>query len=427
MKVQKNKTASSRNSRANRREIRAAALQLLRDPTFLFRVGQKLEQLGITGEEKSRLTIFLASLTKDLNRPVSVLVKGVTSSGKNHALRTIISLLPPESVIIRASLTAKSLAYGSGDLGGKVFYIYEYRGGRDAQYMTRELQSEGSLQHEHTVSVGNDRSTKVARRTGDPVFVSTTTSLKVYADDETRFLSLKADESEDLTRKVLRSKFQQNEPKIQQPAVEIWQETVRLISENPRGFRYPQWFGCLAEEIPAGETRARRDAERFLSLLKAVTVCRSFSDGRREVKGDIEINLADYCVAYEILSDAFAFTYSGAHPNALKVAETVRKLNGDLKRPVTSEEIREHHGWERDVTYKWINVAIERNLIAREPGTRENNLKRLIPRAGAETKFLPHPTLILREVEDGMKFVRYVHPLTGRQQTLRRQAEEDDV
>ena len=132
MKARKKKTASNRNSKGKRREIRAAALQLLRDPTFLFRVGQKLEQLGITGEEKSRLTIFLAALTKDLDRPVSVLMKGATSSGKNHSLRTITSLLPPESVIIRASLTAKALAYGSGDLGGKVFYIYEYRGGRDA-------------------------------------------------------------------------------------------------------------------------------------------------------------------------------------------------------------------------------------------------------------------------------------------------------
>jgi hypothetical protein len=409
------------------KKIRAAALELLHDSHFLFRVGQKLEELGVTGEGKNRLTLFLAALTKDLEKPVSVLMKGPTSSGKNNVVRSIVSLLPPECVITRASLTPKALAYGSESLSGKVFYLYEYRGGRDAQYMTRELQSEGSVTHEHTVMTGKGRTTELARRSGDPVFLTTTTEEKVFADDETRFLSLRADESAELTRAVLRSKFRPTSPRAQQPSIQVWREAIRVLSEDLRGFRYPEWFTFLAERIPAAETRARRDAERFLSLLKAVAACSSLSDGRRDEKGDIQINLADYCIAYEILNEAFAFTYGGAHPHALMVAETVRKLRGDFKRPVTVKEVAEHHGWEQPLAYKWVNVAIESKLIVREAGTREKNLKRLIPRAAAESTFLPHPTLVLRDGQDAAKFVRYIHPLTGHTQTLRRiVAEEDD-
>jgi hypothetical protein len=41
-------------------EIRKQALQLLGDPQYLFRAGQKLGDLGVVGEERNRLVLFLA-------------------------------------------------------------------------------------------------------------------------------------------------------------------------------------------------------------------------------------------------------------------------------------------------------------------------------------------------------------------------------
>lgn len=403
-----------------------AALQLLRDPQFLYRLGQKLHEMGVVGEEKNCLTLFLATVTRSLDHPISVLIKGPTSSGKNNAVRNVVSLLPPECVITRSSLTKKALAYGTEDLSGKVIYLFEYQGGKDAQYMTREIQSEGSLQHEHTVVSGGGRSTQIAMRIGEPVFLSTTTADRVYADDETRFLSLRADESEDLTRKVLRAKFQPTQPKVGQPGIEIWQEAIRLLASDPRAFHYPDWFGFVADKIPAGEPRSRRDAERFISLLKAVAHCKSFSDGRHDRKGAIEIELADYCIAYELLSEGFNFTYSGAHPHALKVAETVRKLHADMKRPVTVKEVADHNAWEQALAYKWVNAAIQNKLVVREAGTQQNNLKRLIPGVDTEKHFLPHPTLVLTEGQDDVQRVTFINPLTGKPITLQRKTKDED-
>ena len=62
-------------------KLRAAALMLIRDSQFLYRIGEKLRELGIVGERRNGLTLFLAAVTKDLDQPMSVLVKGPTSSG----------------------------------------------------------------------------------------------------------------------------------------------------------------------------------------------------------------------------------------------------------------------------------------------------------------------------------------------------------
>lgn len=57
-------------------------------------------------------------------------------------------------------------------------------------------------------------------------------------------------------------------------------------------------------------------------------------------------------MAYEILNEAFASTYRSAHPNAIKVAETVRAMSARLKRSVTIQQVAEERSWERAVAYK---------------------------------------------------------------------------
>jgi hypothetical protein len=190
------------------KKTKAAALALLRDAQFLFLVKQEVGAAGVVGEGDNRLVLYLACLTSALDKVVSVLVKGSTSTGKNNLTKTVLSLVPPEKLLTRSSLSKTALAYGSEELAGKILYLAEHRGGKDAQFFTRLLQSEGELQHEVTTVSGRNRETQVNTRTGTPVFVSTTTDERVYEDDETRFLSVRANDSEELTRLVFQAQFE---------------------------------------------------------------------------------------------------------------------------------------------------------------------------------------------------------------------------
>ena len=51
------------------RRLQNEALELLKDPSFLFRVSEEIEALGVVGEKRNRLILFLAMLTAQLTRP----------------------------------------------------------------------------------------------------------------------------------------------------------------------------------------------------------------------------------------------------------------------------------------------------------------------------------------------------------------------
>src|ERR1039458_10386093 len=60
------------------------ANKLLRDPAFLFRVSNQIEAAGVVGEKTNGLVITLATLTTQTRSPVSIMLKGGSSSGKSN-------------------------------------------------------------------------------------------------------------------------------------------------------------------------------------------------------------------------------------------------------------------------------------------------------------------------------------------------------
>jgi energy-coupling factor transporter ATP-binding protein EcfA2 len=194
-----------KNKPKTNRKTRAYALSLLRCPEFLYLVNRRVGGEGVVGETQNRLVLYLACLTSALDKVVSVLVKGPSSTGKSNLTKTVLSLVPPEKLLTRSSFSKKTFAYTAEELAGKVLYLVEHRGGEDAAFYRRLLQSEGELHHEVTIGSG----TQVTSHIGAPVFISTTTDERVYEDDETRFLSIRADESAELTREVVRVQFKE--------------------------------------------------------------------------------------------------------------------------------------------------------------------------------------------------------------------------
>jgi len=402
-------------------KIRRAALSLLADPAFLSRVCSKLQELGLVGEKQSALVVFLAAVTKVFKKPVSILARGSSSSGKSNLLRLVCQLFPVDCVLKRASLTQKAPVYGEGSLAGKILYLFEYRGGKDAMYLTRLQQSEGEIAHEFTTTRGRQRGTAVALRQGSPVVLTSTTERHVLVDDETRFLSVHSDDSAELTRQIVLQQFASEEITACEPSTATWREATRILTEKCPVFVHPSWLKTVAAHIPADDTRARRDSARLRSLLEAVALVRSFSDGRRADNPDrIEIRFSDYGISHQILSTAFSSTYRGVQPQVLRVSEAVSELHKETKRSVTVHEIAEKLSWEQQVTYKWVKVAVNQKLILLEPGAHEKNVKLYSPGRSKSTRFLPDPQSVLDDCDELPDSVVYLDPLTGKQKKLRR-------
>jgi hypothetical protein len=109
------------------------ALKLIKDRRLLFKVSEQIGLLGLVGETRNGLIVFLAALTMVITnkkRRPSVMVLGPSGSGKTMVIEVPLRLFPPESVVRRASFTRLALAYGQDSLDKKALFVDEYRGGK---------------------------------------------------------------------------------------------------------------------------------------------------------------------------------------------------------------------------------------------------------------------------------------------------------
>jgi hypothetical protein len=395
-------------------EITDAAAELVKDPRFLYRAWKKIEGLGMVGEVRNVLIVFLVCLTLILKKKVSLIVTGPSSSGKSTVLQVPLKLFPPELIIRRVSFSRKAMAYGKEPLGDKILYVNEYSGGREAQLQLRILQSEGEIAHEYTAR----GRTEVTSRVGSPVVLTTTTEESIFEDDATRFLAIQIDETADQTLAVFKAEINDRELSGQ-PALEVWREAIRQLKDSYDGdFTFPSWLNYVAEQLPRDNVRSRRDWKRFLALIQVIALCRSQADGNKE------ITFADYCVAYRIFNEAFTATAYTLNQNELELQKAVIRLHKDLGRAVTTKEMMKELGWHESMTYKFVREAVKHKLVQYESGTRERNLKMILPIPDSYGTFLPNPRKVLDNAEELGQSIKYLDPFTGEWKTVTRSAKK---
>lgn len=380
------------------------AQELTNDPRFLFRLGKKIGELGVIQEKHNRLITPLACITAYFGNRVSLLITGPSGCGKSTIPENALKLLPPECVIKRVSFSQKALVYGEGSLDGKVLYVPEYRSGKEAQLLIRILQSEGELAHEYTAG----RKTKVVKRLGSPVVLTTTTEEAIFEDDSTRFLTIRASESPKKILAVLKNAIANSIISGEEPPVEAWQEAFReLRSRAQKPFSFPGFLEFVAEQLPLDEVRVQRDWKRFLAFLQAIALCRPQNGP------STKITFGDYCIAHRLLNSAFTGTTQAVSENELAVQRTVTKLWSNRRRAVTINDIRDKLSWPEGVTYKYVRVAVKHGLVKYADGTRERNVKLLLPTNRVARDFLPNPMRVLEHIGRGKGETVYVDPLTG--------------
>jgi hypothetical protein len=297
----------------------------------------------------------------------------------------------------------------------RILYLQEYRGGKDAQYLIRQLQSEGRITHEATTVLGGKRGTQVVRQIGIPVVLTSTTEWKVFPDDATRFLSVSVDESKEQTRAIARAQIGRGHQRLE-PPLQVWQRAVSLIKRKKEDFQNPpEWLHNVAEQLPAEQVRVRRDWSRYLRLCQAIALC------RRGVSDEpTDITFADYVVAYKIFEPALASTSSDIHPQELELLRAIKKLRKRSPKGVTVTAITEYLEWDRPRVYKTLDLAAKHKAIEYKPGTREKNEKLIVAVRGVSRHFLPRPIQVLRGRKDLPKVIRFVDPLTGKRKKLTR-------
>ncbi len=412
-------------------EAREAARELSEDPALLHKAIRAIGALGVVGEEENRALLYVALLSAKTEAPISVLVKGRSSSGKSFLVSTVLRLIPPRGYYELSSMSAKALVYADLDFRHRHLVLYEEDGlnNEEVLYLVRTLLSEGQIRYLTVEKSPQGR--MVAReihRPGPTALITTMTKGLTKEDNETRTFSLYMDDSKAHTLRVVQALAEQ-EALGARPEVDVapWHALYEALPQVEVVVPFAPAIARLleAQDLPEDLTRLRRDFGRFLTLLKVVAL---LHHARREERGGkLVAALEDYALAYHLAARPLVRSVRTISPQALKVAEAVRRVVMDKEAEAdakakgqeggrefwaTPSEVGRVLKWGRRTIYRWVDLAEEGGLI--EVRT-EGNRKKLYPVEDAPLdeaayRLLPEPEELARELGEELA---YVHPVHG--------------
>jgi len=343
---------------------------------ILYQVIHATDRMGIVGENILRVMVYLCFTSRITDQPLSITVKGESSSGKSFACQVVKKLIPEEGMFFITRATQNALYHIQEDgLQHKIVYINELPGSESADYSIRSAQSERDLvlmvPKKDPTTGSIETEIKVVK--GPVGFLLTTTKAEMFDENETRNFSLYTDDSPSLTKEIGKITVRKAKGELFELSIEeinLFKNIQRLLNPDYR-IVIP-----YAEEVfssfPEKPVRIRRDRERFRVLIEIVTLLHQFHREHREEHGKVTLvsTLADYYIAKKVGEAMLLNTIYEIGPASKQVLETIKYLE-DTQQQIdftesfsfTYQDISDVLEWKYEKTKKWVKNLLHAGLI----------------------------------------------------------------
>ena len=340
----------------------AEALALLRAPDLLERILADFAACGVVGEESNKLVGYLAAVSRQLDRPLAVIIQSSSAAGKSSLMDAVLALMPEEDCVRYSAMTGQSLFYmGETNLKHKILAIAEEEGVAQAGYALKLLQSDGQVT---IASTGKDPAsgllvTHEYRVEGPVMLFLTTTAIDIDEELLNRCLVLTVNESREQTRAI--HALQRSRQTLEGLLAEEGRDDIVRLHRNAQRLLQP-----LAVVNPYADrltflddkTRTRRDHMKYLSLIRAIALLHQV---QREVKTVqhkgkpvryIEVVPADIRVANRLAHEVLGRTLDELPPQTRRLLTALHAwVAGECARQsVTRGDFRFSRRQVRDIT-----------------------------------------------------------------------------
>jgi hypothetical protein len=343
-------------------EERAEALQWLRAPNLIERLKQAFHLAGIIGEEANTLVAYLAGVSRKLERPLAIIIQSASAAGKSTLMDAVLSFFPEEDRIKYSAMTGQSLYYlGETNLQHKILAVVEEAGAEKASYALKLLQSEGELT---IASTGKDPNTgrmvtQEYHVQGPVMLFLTTTAINLDEELQNRCLTLAVDESSAQTDRIHRLQ-RERRTLAGLIAREARQEVLTKLKNAQRLLQPVPVLNPYAPDLtfPSSQTRNRRDHEKYLTLIDAITLLHQHQRPIRYADGTelayVEVTVADIAHANRLAHEVLGRSLDALPPQSRRllglIADWVReRANTEGTKPgevrFTRRQLREATGW----------------------------------------------------------------------------------
>jgi DNA primase catalytic core len=343
-------------------EERTAALALLRDEHLLDRIAADFAACGLVGEETNKLVGYLAAVSRKLAAPLAVLVQSSSAAGKSSLMDAVLAFVPEGERVRYSAITGQALFYmGRGDLKHRILALCEEEGASRAAYALKLLQSDGSLT---IASTGKDSATGALvtqeyRVEGPVMLFLTTTAIELDEELLNRCLVLSVDEGRIQTEAIHRLQRQRRTlqgllaREARTNIIELHQNAQLLLRPLAVVNPYADRLTFLSDR-----TRARRDHEKYLTLIDAITLLHQHQRPIRYADGTelayVEVTVADIAHANRLAHEVLGRSLDALPPQSRRllglIADWVReRANTEGTKPgevrFTRRQLREATGW----------------------------------------------------------------------------------
>jgi hypothetical protein len=317
-------------------EEREEALAWLQEPKLIERLREAFHKAGIIGEETNTLVAYLAGVSRKLERPLAIIIQSASAAGKTTLMDAVLSFFPAEERVKYSAMTGQSLYYlGETNLKHKILAVVEEAGAEKASYALKLLQSEGELT---IASTGKDPTTgKMVTQEyhveGPVMIFLTTTAIDLDEELQNRCLTLAVDESAEQTERIHRMQ-RERRTLAGLIAREERKDLLRKLCNAQRLLAPVDVLNPYAPDLTFAKerTRHRRDNEKYLTLIDAITLLHQHQRERikHPVNGRmvevLETTLDDIALANQLAPEVLGRSLDELPPQTRRLLGHIREL-----------------------------------------------------------------------------------------------------
>jgi len=344
------------------REALGSCRELAESTDILAELIADLERCRLVGEIDNAKLLYLAMMSRLLEKIVSVVVKGPSSGGKSHLVKLVASFFPESAFCRFTAMSERTLLYTEEPLSHRHLIFSEAAGiGSDFQeYIIRTLLSEGFLEYEVVEKTPEGLRPRKIRKDGPTGFITTTTRVGLNGENETRYLSLTVTDTRDQTRQVFKTLAKEQ---IEEPDLTRWHALQVYLEGAEHRVTIP-YGEVLAEMTGDVAVRLRRDFSVIQSLIRAHAILHQATRDR-DAKGQIVATLKDYAAIRKLVANLIAEGVEATVPPTIReTVNAVEKIIGEGgKEWVTNKALSEELELDKAASSRRVRAAIGRGYL----------------------------------------------------------------
>jgi hypothetical protein len=343
---------------------RADALALLEDPHLMDRILADFDAMGVVGEETNKLVGYLAAVSRQLDKPLAVLVQSSSAAGKSALMDAVLALMPQEAQLRYSAMTGQSVFYmRDGSLKNRILAIAEEAGAEQASYALKLLQSDGSVT---MASTGKDPETGLLvtheyRVEGPVMLFLTTTAIDIDEELMNRCLVLTVNEGREQTRAIHAE--QRRRQTLEGLLADEDRQAVQALHRNAQRLLQPfKVVNPFADRMTFADdkTRMRRDHTKYLTLIRAIALLHQYQrpvktvQHRGKLVHYIEVVPSDIALANRLAGEVLGRSLDELPPQTRLLLTTLHDwIEAEIRRlsitraefRFTRRQVRELTGW----------------------------------------------------------------------------------